>query len=381
MPEASISCSTVRLSAGRPARIVDTALKHKAYFPVAILVGGSSPALRQSIDGAVKLFLSQKHTFFPKVASEIISGQIRLFTDEMLRKTFDGHPAVIIMAVETPADLMHAGMVLRIKKQLQSSAAVILVGSRESRERLGDDRGLVFDFFDSQKILPVDRFSMRIEAAIEEWLTSQVDRQRFLSFTDTLLESLNARDEYTAGHSKWVSAFAIETGRLLGFPPHELEHLRTAGLLHDLGKIGIRDGILLKNGRLTDEEFARIREHPATAINMLRHLEEIADRQILQLVLHHHERPDGRGYPEGKMLDDMSLIGWVLPVVDAFDAMTSRRPYQHDPKRPEEALRMMEELREKQFHPQVLGAFGQLLSEGIGIISNRKSYLPVQVSG
>lgn len=147
----------------------------------------------------------------------------------------------------------------------------------------------------------------------------------FLSTIESLAATLETRDQYTEGHSRRVAFMATATGRCLGWNEEEQKHLEIAGLLHDLGKIGIPDIILNKPGPLTEEEFARMKEHPQIAAQILAKIEGL--EEVALWVRHHHERIDGRGYPDGLKGKLIPLGARILTVADAYDAMVSHRPY------------------------------------------------------
>ena len=147
----------------------------------------------------------------------------------------------------------------------------------------------------------------------------------YLGAIKALAAALDARDPYTAGHSERVSALSVMLGEQLGLPPDELEVLRLGALLHDIGKIGIRDRVLTKNGPLTGEEFEIIKTHPTVGAHILRQVPMLAAH--VPIVELHHERPDGRGYPHGLKGDQIPLFARIVHVADAFDAMTSARAY------------------------------------------------------
>lgn len=140
-----------------------------------------------------------------------------------------------------------------------------------------------------------------------------------------IINALDAKDEYTCGHSDRVATFARCIGRQLEFDSQECERLYMAGLLHDIGKIGVPDEVLKKPGKLTEEEFAKIKLHPGIGYAILCHVPQIS--YVLPGVLHHHESVNGKGYPHGLRGDEIPLSGRILAVADAFDAMTSCRPY------------------------------------------------------
>ncbi|MFO1093023.1 MAG: HD-GYP domain-containing protein [Planctomycetaceae bacterium] len=141
----------------------------------------------------------------------------------------------------------------------------------------------------------------------------------------TMSSAIDARDAYTRGHSQRVGRYAMEIGRQLALDHNTCQQLFLTGLLHDLGKIGVPDHVLLKAGRLSPEEFDLIKMHPEIGHRILQPIPELAF--ALPGVLHHHERIDGRGYPHGLVGDDIPLMARILAAADAFDAMTSSRTY------------------------------------------------------
>lgn len=146
---------------------------------------------------------------------------------------------------------------------------------------------------------------------------------RFREQVAVLTMTIEARDSYTQGHSRRVSLYAVEIGRLV--PGIDLHLLKVAGDLHDIGKISTPDSVLLKPGRLTNEEYDIIKRHPVDGANMLMQFD--IDGPILEGVLYHHERLNGSGYPEGLKGDDIPLFARILAIADSFDAMTTTRSY------------------------------------------------------
>ena len=141
----------------------------------------------------------------------------------------------------------------------------------------------------------------------------------------SLVRTLEARDAYTRGHSDRVAAVARIIARELGYSDSRIERLHLTGVLHDIGKIGVPDQVLNKPGRLNDEERDAIQLHPEIGYEILRSIPSLED--VLPGVLHHHECLDGTGYPHGLMAEEIPLGARILAVADAFDAMTSDRPY------------------------------------------------------
>ena len=153
------------------------------------------------------------------------------------------------------------------------------------------------------------------------------ERQRttFLRTLQSLATALEARDEYTRGHSHRVSEVSLLLGRRLGFSGEALEELRVGTILHDIGKIGVPDEILNKRGRLTDEEFVIMKTHPVKGYEICCPL--MLSEGVLMIVRNHHERLDGSGYPDGLKGGELPLSLRIVCVADAYDAMSSKRPY------------------------------------------------------
>jgi HD-GYP domain-containing protein (c-di-GMP phosphodiesterase class II) len=147
----------------------------------------------------------------------------------------------------------------------------------------------------------------------------------YIEFVGSLAQALDARDSYTAGHSRRVSEYATAIGKAMGLPRQEIETIRIGGLLHDVGKIGISDLILQKPGRLTPDEMRIIQQHPAIGRHILEKVQGM--EPYLPIVELHHENWDGSGYPHGLRGGQTPLIARIVRVADAYDAMTSDRPY------------------------------------------------------
>ena len=149
-----------------------------------------------------------------------------------------------------------------------------------------------------------------------------------LSSLEALANAVDARDPYTAGHSQRVTQYALMIARQMKYSPEDQKAWRSlerGGRLHDIGKIGTPDAILQKAGKLTDEEFAKMKEHPVAGFNILSGLKMLTDELVI--VRHHHERYDGKGYPDRKKGDELPMFAWIVSAADAIDAMTSDRPY------------------------------------------------------
>jgi len=152
-------------------------------------------------------------------------------------------------------------------------------------------------------------------------------RPRALSIIYALAATVDAKDHYTYGHSRKVSDYSVAMAEALGLPQDRIATIRAASLLHDIGKVGIPDSILSKEGPLTDEEWEPVRVHPKLGVEILRHVIDLVN--CLPAILHHHEHYDGKGYPSGLKGDSIPLEGRILAIADAYDAMTSPRPYRN----------------------------------------------------
>ncbi len=178
--------------------------------------------------------------------------------------------------------------------------------------------GLVQEYADAGSVHGV------IEGLLVRDTITQVQRG-YTEVIVALVEAVEAKDPSTRGHTQRVAELALAIGRALRLPPEQLRVLNRAALLHDVGKIGVPDAILNKPGRLTEEEFAIIKEHPMQGYAMIAHVRSLRDE--LGGIRSHHERLDGSGYPDGLAGNAIPLIARIIAVSDVFDALTSPRPY------------------------------------------------------
>jgi len=140
-----------------------------------------------------------------------------------------------------------------------------------------------------------------------------------------LTSAVDAKDAYTCGHSERVALLSRRLAREIKLPDPQVERIYMAGLLHDVGKIGVPEAVLQKTGRLTPEEFEQMKKHPGVGARILADIKQVED--IIPGVLHHHERFDGKGYPAGLSGHNIPLMGRIICLADCFDAMTSNRTY------------------------------------------------------
>jgi HD-GYP domain-containing protein (c-di-GMP phosphodiesterase class II) len=179
----------------------------------------------------------------------------------------------------------------------------------------------------------------------------------FLGTLEALTASIDAKDRYTCGHSQRVAHLTQQLARAVGLDDHTVSRTRIAGLVHDVGKIGVPERVLLKPGKLTDEEFEWIRRHPEMGYRILKDIPQLED--ILPGVLYHHERYDGSGYPAGLAGQDIPLIARLITLADSFDAMSSSRTYRSKLSRAE-VLAEVERCAGTQFDPGLAPVFLKL---------------------
>ena len=182
-------------------------------------------------------------------------------------------------------------------------------------------------------------------------------RDMFTQTVRALASAVDARDPYTARHSENVQTIAVEIGRVMRCSEAELEALEWGGLLHDIGKIAVRDDVLLKQDKLTREERIAMNAHPVKGYEIIKPVARLAPE--LPIILHHHEWYNGSGYPDHLVGEDIPKLARILHVADAFEAMTASRPYRLRPLSKEQAMAELRKYAGIQFDPVVLDAFAR----------------------
>ncbi|MBI4013551.1 MAG: response regulator [Candidatus Rokubacteria bacterium] len=176
----------------------------------------------------------------------------------------------------------------------------------------------------------------------------------------TLALTIEARDTYTAGHCVRLAGYAVELGERLGLPQEELGALRLGGFLHDLGKIRVPDGVLLKPGPLTPDEWRMVREHPDAGDRLTAPMRTLS--LVRPIIRHHHERMDGRGYPDKLVGQEIPYLARVMAVVDVYDALRTRRPYKPAIEQAEALRILLEGARTGHLDPEIVRVFMEVRS-------------------
>jgi HD-GYP domain-containing protein (c-di-GMP phosphodiesterase class II) len=244
-----------------------------------------------------------------------------------------------------------------------SLLAILLLGQKHDESRFDQEE---LDFFSA---LASDVAMAIRNAQLFEDLKREAERNRnlFIQTTIALGSAIEAKDAYTHGHTERVTKYALaiarqmEASNIYSFPPKFFENLYIAGLLHDIGKIGVPESILTKKDRLTKEEYEIMKTHTTKGAEILSPLTGFED--CIAGVKYHHEHYDGSGYPEGLKGDAIPIVASIIAVADAFDAMTTDRSYRKGlPK--DVAITEIQKFSGKQFHPKPVAAFLELFKKG-----------------
>jgi putative two-component system response regulator len=232
-------------------------------------------------------------------------------------------PDVVLMDVGMPSlDGLEVCRRLKGDPSTRLTPVVLVTGQTELSDRI---RGLEAgaDEFLSKPVHPHELLARVRSLARLKHLIDALDSAEAAFMTLAL--TIESRDPTTSGHCERLARHAVRLGRALGLGDEELNALHRGGYLHDVGKIGIPDAVLLKPGRLTAEEFAIMKRHPEIGDSLCAPLQSL--RSVRPIVLSHHERLDGSGYPAGLRGDEVPLLAQIVAIVDVFDALTSLRPY------------------------------------------------------
>lgn len=302
--------------------------------------------IREQLEKKALILLVDDDEVNRYVVTKLLQEEYRILCAESGEAAFrvlnEHMPDLILLDVFMPEEDGHA--VLRRLKSIEAYAdipVVFLTGDEdENTEVQGFSEGAT-DFLlkPLRKAVAVQRINRIIELSyLQKNLKAEVERQTkvaekrrrkvermSLQMVKALANTIDAKDSYTNGHSSRVAKYSVMIAERMGYQGEKLEQLEYAALLHDIGKIGIPREIINKPSRLTDEEYEIIKTHPGIGGNILDEITEIPD--IAVGARWHHERYDGKGYPDGLMGDEIPELARIIGVADAYDAMTSKRSY------------------------------------------------------
>jgi len=220
----------------------------------------------------------------------------------------------------------------------------------------------IHDGFSGDDLDLMRSLSNQVAIAIENARLYTELKDAFYGTVEALAEVIEMRDPYTGGHTKRVMTYSTIIGSYMGLDKEQMENLKLAAILHDIGKIGIRDDVLLKQDRLDEESINKMKMHPHYGAEILSRVKQL--KEIIPCVRDHHERYDGNGYPSGIKGDDIPIIARVISVADTFDAMTTDRPYRKGLGY-EDAIMEIQRCSGTQFDPAVVDAFLTAWEEGV----------------
>ncbi len=250
----------------------------------------------------------------------------------------------------------------KIKNEFRIPVVVVTArGEPDSQRYLlakGADDYIVKPFDTDVLFLKVEKILTRFYLEGELRRLNRRNNRLFLNVLQVMAKVLEAKDPYTKFHSENVAKYARKIAKAMGYSANEVELIQVAGILHDFGKIGVKEGILNKVGHLTDKEFDAVKRHPVIAATILEPIEELST--IIADIRHHHEYYNGHGYPSGLRGEEIPLGARILVVADSFDAMTSRRSY-HEPMSKIDAIEELKRCSGTQFDPRIASVFVEIL--------------------
>jgi putative nucleotidyltransferase with HDIG domain len=234
-----------------------------------------------------------------------------------------GKAKITKKVIKTPV-----GITLPLLNELGDAIGVIYVESTDNMDIEISEGYKLLEIYAAQAASSINNAFLHSLVNIKnEELNKTYDqlRIRYLDTIEALRQVVDAKDQYTCGHSDRVSFYSVKIGEAFNLSESELETLRVAGLFHDVGKMGISDDILFKSDKLTPEEYDEIKKHPIKGARILSVISMFKD--VIPIVKSHHERIDGKGYPDGLKGDEIPFLSRIVSVADAFDAMMSDRHY------------------------------------------------------
>src|SRR5215213_3002589 len=321
------------------------------------LIVDDEPSVRRSL---VRMLQAQGFTCFEagsgREALGVLSriGEAPLVISDMRMPELDGKGLLEVLRDQYPdtSVIMLTGM-----SETTTAVDCLHLGAADFLLKpisVGELQARVARVLEKRALVLQNRFyQQHLERRVHE--QAQRIQELFLQGVQMLARALEAKDAYTRGHSIRVSQYAVGTAQRLGFDGPSLDGIRLGGELHDIGKIGMREAVLHKPGTLTAEEFPPTTEHPLLGERMLSPLAQELP-EVLRIVRFHHERLDGRGFPDGLRGEKIPIEARIVAVADAFDAMASERPYR-DAREPGDAVEELRRVAGTQLDPAAVEAF------------------------
>lgn len=275
------------------------------------------------------------------------------------RRIQDWHPDLVLLDVVLP-DQSGIALCRQLKDNPQTRLipVILITGLTDRNSKLAGIEVGADDFL-NKPMDPQELFA-RVQSLLRlKRFTDELENAEDVLFSLAL--GVEARDSYTQGHCERLANYAAALGRRLRLPDEDVLALRRAGVLHDIGKIGVPDAILRKPGGLTAEEWRVMRRHPILGEEICHPLRSLT--RVLPVIRHHHEHWNGRGYPDGLEAERIPLLARILQVVDAYDALTTERPYKPAWPHSRAIDQMRREVEQQWWDPVVAGEFFKLAEE------------------
>ena len=327
------------------------------------MTGKQAPILIVDDEAAVRRLLQQK------LSSEGYHCLEAGSADQALDRLRDSIVGLVILDIKMPSK-SGVELLAEIRASYPDTAVIMAIAITDTSNAIQCMKQGAYDYV--TKPFNLDEVALSVGSALdkrrlelenrdyqrhlERKIKEQAGKIRasLLNAITALVYALEAKDKYTSGHSQRVAKVSEAIARELGVPQQGIKKIRLAGLIHDIGKIGVRESVLNKPDKLTDKEFQHIKYHCELGERILAPIVE--EKEILQVVRHHHERYDGSGYPDGLSGQQIPLGARILAVADSYDAMVSERPYR-EAMNIEAVCTEIERYVGTQFDPEVVGAF------------------------
>lgn len=323
------------------------------------MIGESVFTVFDKAENLVILLLNEeKGLFTPRYAccrDHAVAPKVSI-SETVLAKATSGQCTLI--ANDAAGDERFASSESIIGNAVKSVICAPLVCGGKVLGALYLDNRMESAFYDELDAELLSAFANQCAVAIENSFLVDNLEEHYRQTLQALINAIEAKDAYTMGHTARVSRYSVGIARAMGFAEEKVARIKMAADLHDIGKIGVKEGIINKAGKLTDTEFSSIKDHVEMGEKILRPITSLHD--LLPAIRGHHEKWDGSGYPDGLRGEECPIEGRILAIADAFDAMTSQRPY-NKPLTFEQALERVKEAAGSHFDPSLVGALEQFL--------------------